>query len=163
MRRRKFIAGLAGSAVAWSHVARAQPAGPLPRIGVLLDFAADDPEGQARLAAFLKGLGELGWIADRNMRVEARWGATDVDRVRRYAAELIALAPDLVLAGGATAVRSLQQATGSVPIVFAAVTDPVGGGLVESLARPGGNSTGFINFEYGIGTKWLELLKQIAS
>jgi len=161
MKRRAFIAALGGAA-AWPLAARAQQAGQVPRVGVLMDFAADDAEGQARLAAFLKGLEALGWIPDRNMRVEHRWAATDVDRVRRYAAELVALAPDLVLAGGATALRSLQQASGNVRIVFAGVTDPVGGGLVESLARPGGNSTGFINFEYGIGTKWLELLKQIA-
>ena len=165
MRRRGFI-GLIGGAAAtpilWPLAARAQQAGPVRRIGVLMDFAADDPEGQARLTAFLQGLAELGWIAGRNVRIDHRWGATDVDRVRKYAAELVALALDVVLAGGATAVRSLQQATGTVPIVFAGVTDPVGGGLVASLAQPGDNSTGFTNFEYGIATKWLELLKQIA-
>ena len=164
MRRREFITLIGGAAAAgvWPRAARVQQAGPVRRVGVLMDFAAADPEGQARLTAFLQGLAELGWIAGRNVRIDHRWGATDVDRVRTYAAELVALAPDLVLAGGATAVRSLQQATGTVPIVFAGVTDPVGGGLVASLAQPGGNSTGFTNFEYGMATKWLELLKQIA-
>ena len=142
--RREFMA-LLGGAVAWPLAAHAQQAERMRRIGVLMDFAADDPEGQARLTAFLRGLAELGWIVDRNVLIDHRWGATDVDRVRRYAAELVALTPDLVLAGGATAVRSLQQATDNVPIVFAGVTDPVGGGLVASLPRPGGNSTGFIN------------------
>src|SRR3984893_15626504 len=161
MRRRDFITLLGGVAVAWPLAARAQQP-PMRRIGVLLDFAADDSEGQARLAAFVRALADLGWTADRNVRIESRSGATDVDRVRRHAAELVAIAPEVVLAGGATALRSLQQATATVPIVFAGVTDPVRGGLVASLAKPGGNSTGFINFEYGIGTKWLELLKQIA-
>ena len=161
MRRRDFITLLGGTFATWPFAARAQQGGGMRRIGVLMDFAADDPEGQVRLAALLQGLGELGWIADRNVRIDQRW-ATDVDRVRRYAVELVGLTPDVILGGGATAVRSLQQATATVPIVFAAVTDPVGGGLVASLARPGGNSTGFTNFEYSIGTKWLELLKQIA-
>jgi ABC-type uncharacterized transport system substrate-binding protein len=161
MKRRQFVGLLGGAAAAWSVLARAQQAGPVRRIGVLLDFAGEDSEGHARLAAFARGLAELGWIADRNVRIEHRSGATDVDRLRRHATELVALAPDLVLAGGASALRSLQEATATVPIVFAGVTDPVGGGLVASLAKPGGNSTGFTNFEYGIGTKWLELLKQI--
>jgi putative ABC transport system substrate-binding protein len=160
MKRRDFIT-LLGGATLWPLATRAQQSERVRRIGVLMDFAAEDTEGQARLTALLRGLAELGWIVDRNLRIDPRWGATDVDRVRRYAAELVALTPDLILAGGATAVRSLQQATDNVPIVFAGVTDPVGAGLVASLARPGGNSTGFINFEYGIGTKWLELLKQI--
>jgi putative tryptophan/tyrosine transport system substrate-binding protein len=162
MRRRDFITLLGGVTVAWPLAARAQQRERMRRIGVLLDFAADDSEGQARLAAFVRAFADLGWTADRNVRIESRSGATDVDRVRRHAAELVALAPEVVLAGGATALRSLQQATATVPIVFVGVTDPVGAGLVASLAKPGGNSTGFINFEYGIGTKWLELLKQIA-
>jgi putative tryptophan/tyrosine transport system substrate-binding protein len=157
--RRKFITLLV--AATWPLAARAQQAERVRRIGALIDFAADDPEGQARLAAFVQALHELGWTDGGNTRIDQRWGAADVDRVRRYAAELAALAPDIILAGGATALRSLQQATQTVPIVFAAVTDPVGGGLVASLAQPGGNSTGFTNFEYGISTKWLELLKQI--
>jgi hypothetical protein len=160
MERREFIT-LIGAAAAWPVAVRAQQGERMRRIGVLLDFAADDSEGQARLAAFVRALADLGWTADRNVRIESRSGATDVDRVRRHAAELVALAPDVVLAGGATALRSLQQATATVPIVFAGVTDPVGGGMVASLAKPGGNSTGFINFEYGIGTKWLELVKQL--
>jgi ABC-type uncharacterized transport system substrate-binding protein len=162
VRRREFITLLGGTAATWPLAARAQQGERMRRIGVLMDFAADDPEGQARLTALLQRLGELGWIADRNVLIDHRWGATDVDRVRRYAVELVGLTPDVLLGAGATAVRSLQQATGTVPIVFAGVTDPVGGGLVASLARPGGNSTGFTNFEYSIGTKWLELLKQIA-
>jgi putative ABC transport system substrate-binding protein len=162
MKRREFIAGLGGAA-AWPGVARAQQADGLRRIGVLLDFDADDPEGQMRITAFLQELAELGWIADRNVQIDRRWGSTNVERIRRYAAELVALAPDVVLTSGATAVRSMQLATGTVPIVFAGVTDPVGAGIVDSLARPGGNATGFMGFEYGIATKWLELLKQVAS
>src|SRR5262249_31266651 len=119
-------------------------------------------EGQARLTALVQALGRLGWSADHNVQIEHRWAATDVERIRRYAVELVGLTPDVIVGGGATIVRSLQQVTSTLPIVFAGVTDPVGGGLVASLARPGGNSTGFTNFEYSIGTKWLELLKQIA-
>jgi putative ABC transport system substrate-binding protein len=162
IQRRSFITLLGGAAAAWPIAARGQQSERMRRIGVLMDFAADDPEGSARLAAFQQGLAELGWTVDRNVRIDPRWAATDVDRVGKYAAELVGLAPDVILAGGATAVRSLQQATSKVPIIFAGVTDPVGGGLVASLAHPGGNSTGFTNFEYGISTKWLELLKQIA-
>jgi putative ABC transport system substrate-binding protein len=162
MRRREFITLLGVGAAAWPLASRAQQPERMRRIGVLLDFAEEDAEGQARLAALLHGLRELGWIVDRNVLIDPRWAATDVDRVRRYAAELVGLTPDVIVGGGATAVRSLQQAADTVPIVFAGVTDPVGGGLVAGLARPGGNSTGFINFEYSIGTKWLELLKQIA-
>jgi putative ABC transport system substrate-binding protein len=161
MRRREFFTFVV-SAAAWPLAVRAQQSGRTRRIGVLLHFDNDDPEGRARLTAFLQGLRELGWNADHNFRIDVRWAAGDVDRVRRYAAELVGLTPDVVLGGGATAVRSLQQASSTVPIVFAGVTDPVGGGLVASLSRPGGNATGFINFEYSIGTKWLELLKQIA-
>ena len=162
MKRREFIGLIGGVSAACPVTAWGQRGERIRRIGVLIDFAADDPEGQGRLTAFLQALAELGWIAGRNVQIDYRWGATDVDRVGRYAEELVALAPDVILAGGATAVRSLQQATGTVPIVFAGVTDPVGGGMVASLAQPGGNSTGVINFEYGIATKWLELLKQIA-
>lgn len=158
--RRQFIT-LLGGVAAWPLAARAQQE-PIQRIGILMDFAADDPEGQARLAAFLRGLAELGWIVDRNIRIDQRWSAAHVDRLRRYAAELVALAPHAILGGGATAVRSLQEVTDKVPIVFAGVTDPAGAGLVASVARPGGNSTGFANFEYGMSTKWLELLKKIA-
>jgi len=132
------------------------------RIGVLTTFAEDDPEGVARNAAFLQALAQLGWTDGRNVRMEYRRGASDPDRIRKYAAELAALAPDVILATGNATLAPLLQATRTVPIVFAAVADPVGAGFVDSLARPGGNATGFILFEYGISGKWLELLKEIA-
>ena len=132
------------------------------RIGVLMSLAADDPEGQARIAAFLQGLQQLGWTDGRNVRIDTRWGAGDAERIRRYAAELVALAPDVILASGGSIVGPLLQATRTVPIVFTQTSDPVGAGFVESLARPGGNATGFTSFEYGMSGKWLELLKQIA-
>ena len=160
MKRRAFIAALGGAA-AWPLVARAQQPERVRRIGVLMNLAADDPEGQARLAAFVQGLRQLGWIDDRNVRIDTRWGGGDAERMRGYAAELAALAPDVILASGASSVGPLQQATRTVPIVFAQVTDPVGAGFAESLARPGGNATGFTQSEYGISGKWLELLKQI--
>src|SRR5258705_11111027 len=131
------------------------------RIGVLMTLAADDPEGQARLTAFAQGLQELGWSVGRNVRIDYRWAAGQVDRYRSYAAELLALSPDVVLPVGSAAMGPLQR-TRSVPVVFVQVADPVGAGFVESLARPGGNVTGFTVFEYGIGAKWLELLKEIA-
>ena len=162
MRRREFITLLGGAAAAWPLAARAQQAERMRRIGVLMSLAADDPEGQARLAAFLQGLQQLGWTDGRNVRIDTRWGAGDADRIRKYAAELVALAPDVILATGSSAVGPLLQATRTVPIVFAQVTDPVGAGFVESLARPGGNATGFTMFEYGMSGKWLELLKEIA-
>jgi ABC-type uncharacterized transport system substrate-binding protein len=161
MRRREFIA-LLGAAAAWPLAARAQQGERMRRIGVLMFQAADDPEAHARNAAFLQGLQEAGWAVGRNMRIDSRWGAGDNDRTRRYAAELVALAPDVILASGSATLGSLQQVTRTVPIVFAAVADAVGGGFVESLARPGGNITGFELFEYSIGGKWLETLKQIA-
>ncbi len=162
MRRRAFIALLGGAAAAWPLAARAQQADRVRRIGVVVSVAADDPEGQARVAAFLQGLQELGWTEGRNMRIDIRWGAGDADLVRRYAAELVALAPDVILASGGSTIGPLLQASRTVPIVFTHTTDPVGGGFVDSLARPGGNATGFTNFEFGISGKWLELLKQIA-
>ena len=131
------------------------------RIGVLLNLAENDPEGKARLGAFLQGLQQLGWTIGRNVQIEYRWGAGDPDRTRGYAAELAALAPDVILAAGGSAVGSLLQATRTVPIVFTQTLDPVGGGFVDSLARPGGNATGFLTFEYSLSGKWLELLKQI--
>ena len=161
MRRREFVAGV-GSAATWPFVARAQQRERVRRIGVLMYQAADDPEAQARNAAFLQGLQEAGWAIGRNMRIDVRWGGGEADRVRRHAAELVALAPDIILASGSSTLGPLQQVTRTVPIVFAAVADPVGGGFVESLARPGGNITGFELFEYSIGGKWLEHLKQIA-
>jgi putative ABC transport system substrate-binding protein len=161
MRRREFIAGLAGAA-AWPLVARGQQRSKTRRIGVLLGvLAADDPEGQARVTAFVQGLQERGWTDGRNVRMDYRWGLGDADRLRRYAAELVALAPDVILGGGNSALAALQQATSTVPIVFANVSDPVGAGYVASLARPGGNATGFMNVEFGISAKLPELLKKI--
>jgi putative ABC transport system substrate-binding protein len=164
MKRREFIAMLGGAAaVAFGPFsARAQQPEQMRRIGVLMTLAADDPEGQARLRAFVQGLQELGWTDGRNVRIDYRWPAGDAERIRSYAAELVALAPDVILAGGGAAVPSLLQATRTVPIVFTQTPDPVGAGFVNSLARPGGNVTGFTLFEYGISAKWLELLKEIA-
>ena len=162
MKRRTFISLLGGAAV-WPLVARAQQAiAEARRIGVLMNTAADSPDGQARFAAFLQGLQQFGWTAGRNVRLEVRWAAGDADQVRRYAAELVALAPDTILAYTSPIVAALQQATRTVPIVFAGTADPVGAGLVASLARPGGNATGFMQFEYSLSAKWPELLKQIA-
>jgi putative ABC transport system substrate-binding protein len=160
--RRKFIAALGGTAFAWPRAARAQQADRMRRVGVLMNGAADDPEGQARLAAFLQGLQELGWIDGRNVRIDYRWTAADADRIRTYAAELVALAPDVILASASQSVAALQQTTRTVPIVFAIVIDPVGAGFVAKLARPGGNATGFTLYEYSLSGKWLELLKEIA-
>jgi putative tryptophan/tyrosine transport system substrate-binding protein len=160
LKRRDFIA-LGGAAAAWPLAARAQQGQRMRRVGVLMNLAADDPESQARIVAFSQGLAELGWIEGRNVRIDYRWGAGDAERYRKFAAELVALAPDVILGIGAIAVGPLQQASRSVPIVFTDVTDPIGAGFVASMARPGGNATGFILFEYGISGKWLELLKQI--
>jgi putative tryptophan/tyrosine transport system substrate-binding protein len=160
MKRREFIT-LLGGAATWPLAARAQQGERVRRIGVLMHLAADDPEGQARHAAFLQGLEQSGWSAGRNVRIDTRWGASEADR-RRYAAELVALAPDVILASNSQSTLALQAATNTVPIVFANVTDPVAAGFVESLARPGGNATGFTLFEYGISAKWLELLKEVA-
>ena len=162
MRRRDFMKGIAGSAAAWPLAARAQQAERMQRIGVLMNTAADDPEGQARIAAFHQGLQELGWTLRRNARIDARWGAVDADSSRRYAAELVGLAPDVILASASNAIAALQQTTRTIPIVFTTVVDPVGGGFAETLAHPGGNITGFSLFEYTLSGKWLELLKEIA-
>ena len=163
MKRREFITLLGGAAAAWPLAARAQQAERVRRIGVLMASAADDPEFQARIAAFLQGLQQLGWTDGRNVRIDTRWATTNPDDIRRHAAELAALAPDVILAATGTAtVAPLLQATRTVPIVFAVVIDPVGAGFVASLARPGGNATGFTIFEYGMSGKWLELLKEIA-
>jgi len=159
--RRKFLATLGGAAAAWPLAARAQQER-MRRIGVLVSLPADDPQAQARNAAFLQGLQELGWTVGRNVRIDFRWGAGNADRVRRDAAELVALAPDVLLAPGTSTLEPLLQVTRVVPIVFVHVADPVGGGFVESLAHPGGNATGFTNLEYGISGKWVELLKQLA-
>jgi putative tryptophan/tyrosine transport system substrate-binding protein len=161
MRRRQFIT-LLGGAAAWPRAARAQQRERMRRIGVLMNLAPDDAEGQARLAAFLQGLQEAGWAVGRNVRIDLRWGAGDADSFRRQAAELVALAPDVVFASGIPAATPLLQATRTVPIVFAQVVDPVGAGLVASLGRPGGNATGFTSPEYGFAGKWVELIKEIA-
>jgi len=162
MKRREFITLLGGAAAAWPLAARAQQSEQVRRVGMLIGQAADDVDGKARLAAFVQGLQQLGWTDGRNVRIDTRWGGGDADRMRRYAAELVALAPDVILAGGTAAVGILLQATRTVPIVFASVADPVGAGYVDSVARPGGNATGFLLFEYGTSGKWLELLKEIA-
>jgi putative tryptophan/tyrosine transport system substrate-binding protein len=161
MRRREFIVALGGAA-AWPLVARAQQPERMRRIGVLMPGTPDDAEYQARMAAFLQGLQQLGWTDGRNMRIDARWGAGNINDARQYAAELVTLAPDVILATGSATTGSLLQATSTVPIVFVTVVDPVGAGFVESLARPGSNATGFANFEYAISGKWLELLKELA-
>jgi putative ABC transport system substrate-binding protein len=163
MQRRDFIRFLGGATAAWPLAARAQQSDRVRRIGVLMAATADDPDYQARIAAFQQGLQQLGWSDGRNVHIDTRWATTKSDDIRRHAAELAALAPDVILAGTGTAtVAPLLQATRTVPIVFAVVIDPVGAGFVDSLARPGGNATGFTVFEYGMSGKWLELLKQIA-
>ena len=161
MIRRQFITMLGGAA-AWPMVARAQRSERIRRIGWLTSFAAGDPVPQAYIAALLQGLQELGWSVGRNVRIDYRWGATNAELKRRYAAELVALGPDVIVTTGDSNTEPLLQATRSVPIVFVLVPDPVGAGFVASLARPGGNATGFLNFEFGMSGKWPELLKQIA-
>src|SRR3979490_326324 len=163
MRRREFTMLLGGSVAAWPLVARAQQPDRMRHIGVLMGTAADDSESQARTAAFAQGLAQLGWADGRNVQIDTRWATTNADDIRRHAAELAALAPDVILAAtGTTTLAPLLQATRTVPIVFVIVIDPVGAGFVASLARPGGNATGFLMFEYGLSGKWLELLRQIA-
>ena len=161
MRRRKFIALIAGAA-AWPLTARGQQPERVRRVGVLVPGTADDPVWQARVGAFLQALALLGWTIGRNVQLDIRWATPDAAEIRRHAAELAALAPDVILAHGASTVGLLLQATRTVPIVFPVVADPVGAGFVDSLARPGGNATGFMTFEYSIGGKRLELLKQVA-
>jgi putative tryptophan/tyrosine transport system substrate-binding protein len=159
MRRREFIAGLGATALPLA--ARAQQPGRMRRIGALMPLAADDPESLAGVTAFAQGLQELGWTIGRNVRIDYRWGGSNTESLRTSAAELLAFGPDVLLATTGSIARALQQATRTVPIVFTAL-DPVGSGLVASLARPGGNATGFSGIEYGLSAKWLELLKQIA-
>jgi ABC-type uncharacterized transport system substrate-binding protein len=161
VRRREFIALLGGAAVGWPLAARGQEGGRMRRIGVLMGTGADESESQSRLAAFLQGLQEAGWAVGRNVRIEYRWAAGDRARLRQYAGELVALGPDVVLAGVGATYQALQQASRTVPIVFAQAIDPVGGGIVASLARPGRNATGFTQFEYSLSGKWLELLKEV--
>ena len=161
MKRRKFITLVAGAAATWPLAARAHQTDRIRRIGVFMNLAADDPEGQARNTAFIQALQQLGWTNGRNVRIDTRWG-TDAGSTRKYAAELVALAPDVILATASTATSALQQMTRAVPIVFVIVIDPVGAGYVESLARPGSNLTGFRLFEYSLSGKWPEVLKEIA-
>ena len=161
MNRRAFIA-LLGGAAAWPLAARSQQPEQLRLISVLMNRAADDADGRARLASFQQAMKDLGWSEGRNIRIDIRWGENDVNRTGKYAAELVALAPDIVLATGTVSVAAMQHVTRTLPVVFAGVADPVGAGLVDTLARPGGNVTGFMNFEYNLSGKWLETLKQIA-
>ncbi len=163
MRRREFLS-LVGGTAAWPVAASAQPSGRMRRVGVFMNLAADDPEGLSRNAAFLQGLQELGWAVGRNVRIDYLWFASnfDPDRMRKAAAELLALMPDVVLASTTPIVAVLQQVSRTVPIVFAGAIDAVGAGIVASLARPGGNATGFNTFEYSMGAKWLELLREIS-
>jgi putative ABC transport system substrate-binding protein len=162
MNRRGFITLLGGAAAAWPLSVRAQQGERIRRIGMLLTAAADDPESLARVGAFLQGLQQSGWSIGQNVRIETRWATINAAEIRRHAAELAALAPDVVLAYGTSTMGAWRQATRTVPTVFVAIADPVGGGFAESLAQPGGNATGFMAFEFSISGKWLELLKQIA-
>jgi putative ABC transport system substrate-binding protein len=161
MKRREFIA-LLGGATAWPLAAGAQQPERTRRVGVLMSLSADDPQGQARLKAFVQGLQQLGWTEGRNMRIDTRWSAGNADDTRKYAAELVALAPEVILASGGSVAGPLLQVTRTVPVVFTLTPDPVGAGFVTSLARPGGNATGFTQVEYGMSAKFLELLKEVA-
>jgi ABC-type uncharacterized transport system substrate-binding protein len=162
MRRREFLGVLGGAVAAWPLTARSQEKERLRRVGVLMSLPADDPQTLVRSAAFLQALSEKGWTVGRNLQIDFRWATEDADRLRKDANELIALAPEVVLAAASRSLMSLQRATHTIPIVFVQAIDPVGTGAVESLARPGGNTTGFSQFEYGLSGKWLELLKEIA-
>ena len=162
MKRREFITLLGGAAAAWPLAARAQQSEPMRRIGVLMNVAADDPEAAARVGAFSQGLGELGLVIGRNVRIDYRWYAGNAEAARKYATELVALAPEVILASGTLGVTAIQQVNRPVPIVFTLVADPVGASFVNSLAQPGGNATGFMLYEYSLSGKWLEFLKQIA-
>jgi putative ABC transport system substrate-binding protein len=162
MRRRDFIKVIVGSATASPLAAQAQHSKPMRRVAALMPYAANDPQAQNRNAAFLQGLQQLGWSVGQNVQIEYRWSAGNEDDTRKYAAELVALSPDVIFVSGAAAVEPLRRLTRSVPIVFVLVPDPVGAGFVDSLARPGGNISGFTVFDYGIGAKWLEVLKEIA-
>jgi hypothetical protein len=162
MRRRDFITLVGGGVAAWPLGARAQQPGRLGRIGSLMNFAANDPEGQARFAAFLEGLQQLGWTNGRNLQIDNRWVGSDSEYIRKQAIELVGLTLEVILASASITLVPLQQATRTIPIVFASVIDPVGTGLVASMARPGSNATGFVAFEYSMSAKWLELLKETA-
>ena len=162
MRRREFIAFVGSTAVAWPLSARAQQTDQVRRVGVLMNVAPEHPEGQPFVAAFQQALQQLGWTEARNIRIDIRWGENDVDRDRKYAADLVALAPDVILAAGTLSVTALQRVSRTLPIVFVEVSDPVGAGVVRRLDRPGGSTTGFMLFEYSLSAKWIELLKQVA-
>jgi putative tryptophan/tyrosine transport system substrate-binding protein len=162
MKRREFITLLGGTAAAWPVLARAQQPERMRRIGVLMSTAGDDPESQLRLVAFVQGLQQAGWTVGRNVRIDVRWSSGDFARLRKDATDLVALGPDVLMAGIGPTAQALQAASRTVPIVMAQGVDPVGAGMVRSLARPGGNTTGFIQFEYGLSAKWLELLREIA-
>jgi putative tryptophan/tyrosine transport system substrate-binding protein len=162
MRRRDFVKAIASSSVAWPLAARAQQTDQVRRVGVLMNVAPEHPEGQPFVAALRQALQRLGWIEGRNIRIDIRWGENDVERDRRYAADLVALTPDVVLAAGTLSVTALQRVSRTLPIVFVDVSDPVGAGLVERMDRPGGSTTGFMIFEYSLSAKWIELLKQVA-
>ena len=162
MQRREFIKLIGGAAAGWPLVAHAQQGERMRHIGVLMNTASDDPLGQARVAAFQQALQQLGWSDGRNVRIDIRWGRNDVKQDRKYAAELVALTPDVILAVGTLSVAALQRESRTIPIVFDSVSDPVGAGFVDSLAHPGGNTTGFMIYEYGLSGKWLEFLKQMA-
>jgi len=162
MRRREFISLVGTAVAAWPVVARAQQPEQMRRIGVLMNIAENDPQSAPRVSALVRGLEELGWSLGKNMRIDYRWAAGDSNLYRKYAPELVALAPHVIVVVGGTAVSELQRATRTIPIVFVGTTDPVNRGLIASMARPGGNTTGFIEYEFGISGKWLELLKQIA-
>jgi len=160
--RREFITLLGGAAASWPLAGRAQQSRQMRRVAVLMPYTANDPQSQNRNAAFLQGLQQLGWTVGQNLQIDYRWSEGNEDDTRKYAAELVALAPDVIFTAGSAGIGPLRRATRTVPIVFALVPDPVGAGFIDSLARPGGNITGFTQFEYGIGAKWLEVLKEIA-
>ena len=162
MKRREFLTGIGCAAATWPRAAGAQPSERLRRIGILHDYAESDPEGRLQIAALREELAKLGWVDGRNIALDFQSGAAEADALRASASKLLAKSPDVVLGAGGTIVAALQKASRSVPIVFVNVTDPVGGGLISSLARPGGNATGFTQFEFGISAKWLELLKEIS-
>src|SRR5215472_4045223 len=163
MRRREFITLLSGAAVALPTAASwAQQGEQMRRIGVLMNTGADEPESQGRLAAFMQGLQELGWAVGRNLRIDYRWSPGDLGRLRKDAAELVGLHPEVILAGVGPTTFVLQQVTRTIPIVMAQAIDPVGNGYIDSLAQPGGNTTGFTQFEYSLAGKWMELLKEVA-
>jgi len=161
MRRREFILFIGNAVAVWPVMARAQRE-PIRRIGVLMNIAENDPQSVVRVSALVRGLEELGWIVGRNVQIDYRWAAGDANLYRKYAPELVALAPDVIVVVGGTAVSELQRVTRTIPIVFVGTTDPVNRGLIASMARPGGNTTGFIEYEFGMSGKWLELVKQIA-